>query len=234
MTKELELSIERLYSTFSRYPFRSEIDGCPCCVSESDKEKLHTKKLRSLEEEDLSRYAFKAITTWGDVEDFKHFLPRILELLSTTNFIVNTFVVLGKVNYGNWTSWPGDEQTAIKEFLISWWTDSVKHKTYFDKEAFVEIYKLLGDIELLINKWVLSFEDNSFITYIDLVINYYKDLLYGKKSFKEIDKETIDKVLAWINDRKGMIEKGFFYFEKVDPEFAEEVSRALYIVEHIK
>ncbi len=234
MTKELELSIERLYSTFSHYPFRSEMDGCPCCVSDGDKEKLHTKKLRVLEGEDLSRYAFKAMTTWGDVEDFKHYLPRIFELLSTTYFVVDTFVVLSKLNYGNWTSWPIEEQTAIKEFLISWWDDSVKHKGYFDKEALVEIHKLLGDIELLLNKWVLSFEDNSFMTYVDLVNNYYKDLLYEKKSFKELDKETIDRMLVWVNDKKGMIEKGFFYYEKIDPEFAEEVSEALYIMEHTK
>lgn len=170
----------------------------------------------------------------GDVEDFKHYLPRIFELLSTTDFVVDTFVVLGKLNYGNWTCWPVDEQNAIKVFLLSWWYDSVKHKTYFNKEAFIEIHKLLGEIELLLNKWVLSFEDNSFITYVDLISNYYKDFLYVKKTFKVLDKETIDKVVAWITDKKGMIEAGFYYYEKLDPEFAEEVSDALYIVEHTK
>ncbi len=115
-----------------------------------------------------------------------------------------------------------------------YWDDTIKHKTYFDKEAFVEIYKLLGDIEQLLNKWVISFEDNSFKNYVDLVSSSYKDLLYGKNSFKELDKETIDRVLAWVNDKKGMIEKGFFYYEKIDPAFAEEVSEALYIMEHTK
>jgi hypothetical protein len=55
-----------------------------------------------------------------------------------------------------------------------------------------------------------------------------------KKSFKELDKDTIDRVLAWVNDKKGMIEKKFLYYEKVDPEFAEEVSEALYKMEHTK
>jgi len=234
MTNELKISIERLYSTFSRYPFRSAMDGCPCCVSSIEKEKLHTKQLRELEAEDISRYAFKAMSTWGDVEDFKHYLPRIFELLSTTYFVVDTFVVLGKLNYGNWTSWPADEQAAIKEFLLSWWTDSVKQKDYFDKEMFIEIHKLLGDSELLLKKWVLSFEDNSFKKYIDLVNNYYNDLTFKRTSFKELDTQTIDKFLVWVNEKKGMIEKGFYYYEKLDPEFASEISNTLYIVEHTK
>jgi len=53
------------------------MEGCPCCVSNEDKEKLHTKELRLLEESDISRYAFRALTTWGDIDDFKHYLPRI-------------------------------------------------------------------------------------------------------------------------------------------------------------
>lgn len=113
------------------------MEGCPCCVSDIDKEKIHTKQLRHLEGDDLSRYAFKAMTTWGDTDDFKHYLPRIFELLSTTDFIVDTFVVLGKLDYGKWTTWATEEQKVIKDFLLAWWTDLTKNKSYFDKEAFI-------------------------------------------------------------------------------------------------
>src|SRR5437588_624905 len=99
MTEELKLAIERLYQTFAIYPFKPTMEGCPCCVSDSDKEKIHSKKIRQLEGDDLSRYASKAMTTWGDTEDFKHYLPRILELLVTTDFIVDIIVVLDKLEY---------------------------------------------------------------------------------------------------------------------------------------
>ncbi|UUV22574.1 hypothetical protein [Paenimyroides aestuarii] len=46
MTEELKIAIENLYTTFSIYPFKSTIEGCPCCVSESDKEKIRSKQLR--------------------------------------------------------------------------------------------------------------------------------------------------------------------------------------------
>ena len=91
MTDNLKISIESLYSIFSIYPFKSTMDGCPCCVSDSDKEKIHTKQLRELDGDDLSRYAFKAMTTWGDTDDFKHYLPRIFELLATTPTFEKSF-----------------------------------------------------------------------------------------------------------------------------------------------
>jgi len=55
MTNELEIATENLYKTFSKYPFKSTIEGCPCCVSDSDKSTLHSKQLRELEDDDLSR-----------------------------------------------------------------------------------------------------------------------------------------------------------------------------------
>jgi hypothetical protein len=231
VTEELKISIERLYSTFARYPFRSTIEGCPCCVSNEDKEKLHTKQLRLLEEDDISRYAFKAMTTWGDTDDFKHYLPRIFELLSTTDFIVDTFVVLGKLKYGNWTNWEKDEQEAVRDFLFAWWTDLLKSKSYFDKEAFVEIYKLIGEVDPLLARWPITFDDNSFKNYIDLLHDYYSDLKNKRHVFKEVDKNATDKLLQWLTENREIIERGFFHYEPLDKDFAEKISNTLYIME---
>lgn len=66
-------------------------------VSESDKAALHSKKLRELENKEICGYAFSAITTWGDLNDFKHYLPRIFELAAANKLMVNTFVILDKL-----------------------------------------------------------------------------------------------------------------------------------------
>jgi len=231
VTEELKISIEGLYTTFSRYPFRSTMDGCPCCVSDTDKEKIHTKKLRQLDGDDLSRYAFKAMTTWGDKNDFKHYLPRILELLSTTDFIVDTFVVLGKLDYAKWTTWAANEQDVIKDFLLAWWKDMIKHKSYFDKEVFIEIYKLIRDVNPLLDSWTISFDDNSFKNLIDLLEHHYQDLTIHSSEFKEVDKDSINKLLAWLAEKQKIIEKGFFHYEIIDKEYAEKVSNTLYVIE---
>lgn len=74
-------AIEALYRAFSNYPLHKHVEGCPCCIAESDKMLLESKPLRQLSSSDLSRYSFKAMTTWGDKNDFRHFLPRIFELV---------------------------------------------------------------------------------------------------------------------------------------------------------
>lgn len=231
MTEELKIAIQNLYDTFSIYPFKSTMEGCPCCVSDSDKEKIHSKQLIELTEDDLSRYAFKAMTTWGDTTDFKHYLPRIFELLATTDFIVDTFVVLGKLEYGKWRTWTEKEQKSITDFLMAWWTDLLKNKSYFDKEAFTEIFKLTGNINQLLDRWKINFDDNSFKNFVELIYDYYNDLTNKKKEFKDLDEVSIEKLIEWIKLNSGKLENGFFYFEETDKELAEKISTTLYIFE---
>ena len=204
---------------------------CPCCVSNSDKEKIHSKQLKELDGDDLSRYAFKAMTTWGDPDDFKHYLPRIFELLATTDFIVDTFVVLGKLEYGKWRTWTEKEQIAIETFLYAWWADLIKSKSYFDKEAFIEITKLTHNIDKLLQLWTVSFNNRSFKNYVEIVHDYYYDLTSKRKDFREFSEAEINKLVNWIKLNSETLEQGFFYFENQDKELAEQVSNTLYIFE---
>ena len=73
MKKDLDDKIRQLYDTFSVYPLNRGMEGCPCCVKDTDKMRLLSKPLRELAADDLSKYYWKAMTTWGAVDDFKHF-----------------------------------------------------------------------------------------------------------------------------------------------------------------
>ena len=229
MTDELKETIENLYKTFAIYPLKSTI-GCPCCVSDSDKEKIHYKQLRNLDGDDLSRYAFKAMTTWGDTDDFKHYLPRIFELLVTTNFPVATFVILGKLDYGKWTTWTKNEKNSIIKFLLAFWTDHVKN-SYFDKDTFIVLNKVIGNSQQLLDCWTIDFNDNSFMNFIDLIYNYYADLTSNKNHFKEINDKEIEIFVQLIKTNSEFIEKGFFHYADKDKEFAEKISIAQAIFE---
>ncbi|MFC3161088.1 hypothetical protein SAMN05443633_101164 [Chryseobacterium arachidis] len=230
--QKLERAIENLYSVFSKYELNSKIIGCPCCVSDSDKDKIHSKELRDLQEEDLTRYALKAMTTFGNVNDFKHFLPRILELLVDDHLGVSIVVIFGKLDYGHWKTWEPDEQEAIEIFLFEWWEYYLKKMTYFDNDLFYGIYKLTKDIDQLLQLWNVNITENSFIIYVDFIQNHYQDFINEKDRSKDFDEKDYDKFLKWSKENVKNLEIGFYLYENENQRFAREISDALYVFEH--
>ena len=122
MTELLRNAISQLYVCFSQYPLKSKIDGCPHCELGIAEAGLHNKPLESLSWDDLKIFSFKAMTTFGDLDDFKHFLPRIFELLAIDyeNAPHEAEIILGKLNYGKWREWSREEQEVIGEFIRRW------------------------------------------------------------------------------------------------------------------
>ena len=77
---ELKDAIEGLYRVFERYPLRPSTEPCLHCHEPDEERVLHEHLLRELSAEDLSGYAGEALMVWGTEVDFKHFLPRIMEI----------------------------------------------------------------------------------------------------------------------------------------------------------
>lgn len=209
MTPALKTAIANLYVTFSHYPFRPEIDGCPHCIFAEDQKKLAAKALNLMESEDISRYSWKAMTTWGEVEDFKHFLPRLFELIATTGLAYGHEVVLGKLEYAKWNDWEQAEKDAIRSFLLVWWTELVTEREGLILYEFVDMYNLLGGLDPLLNYWVIDFEDCSFRNLVWFIQSNYYYLIGQKSYFKEFDQASINKLLSWIIEKKTSLNKVF-------------------------
>ena len=119
----MDTVVENLYQIFAKYRLRPDIDACPHCVTESDKERLQKKKLRELTPRDLEKYIFKAVTTWGDEYDLKHFMPRILELLDE----LPSEMIFIQLQSNHWETWPSQEKDAIIAYLESC-MESLRHE----------------------------------------------------------------------------------------------------------
>lgn len=119
---ELARATATLYEAFRGYPLKPKIEGCPHCELDSAEASLHARPLHELRWADLGVYPFKAMTTFGDESDFKHFLPRILELyvLDHEAAHYDVAVIFDKLNYASWTSWPETETQAIRRFVSAW------------------------------------------------------------------------------------------------------------------
>ena len=122
MSLTLNQAIENLYQTFASYPLNKYMDACPCCIDKHDRNNLKSSPLRELI--DLNRYSDKAMTTWGNEDDFKHFLPRIFELVMSHEGIgcTNLETIFGKLSYGHWDRWPITEQETIRDYFRTGWS----------------------------------------------------------------------------------------------------------------
>lgn len=159
MNIRLQNSIENLYRVFALYPLKSRIEGCPCCVKNKDNSVLHSKNLRDLTGEDLSYFGFKAMTTFGDVEDFKHFLPRLFEIMVEKDLAYNEEILFGKLDYGKWQTWAKTEREAVENFfieLVREITNSESEENYLVETCFVGIAIAVEEIAPYFNLW---FED---------------------------------------------------------------------------
>ena len=122
---ELQMAIEELYLTFESYELPKFTNPCRCCHKEADEALLCSQPLRKLEPRELNQYAFDALLTWGDAALFKHFLPRIYELMvrpfGPSALHIDPEILLRKLKYGRWREWPLREQRVLERFLHALW-----------------------------------------------------------------------------------------------------------------
>lgn len=133
----LREEIGRLYAVFSRYGCPDQLEGCPCCTSSTTARPLVRKPLRALTAPELEHYAFKALTTWGTLNDYKYFIPRILELTEDGSLLCDTEITLRKLDYGGFRTWPADEQQAVRDFIFAAWREAVQSLDTDRADAFL-------------------------------------------------------------------------------------------------
>lgn len=208
------------------------MDSCPCCVDNTHKRQLSAAPLRELTEEQLDTYTWKAMTTWGGVDDFKHFLPRIFELTAMSDFTAD-LTVFSKLKYAEWDKWAAEEKEAVVTFLIALWHYNTSSKEYFNKELFVEAVNRSNNINLLLNNWVVSTDNTSIRNFVNFVYYHLNDLAQPANLFKLITPENRKLTISWATKQLPVLEKAFFQYETIHPEFAGEISEAIYILERV-
>lgn len=119
---ELAAAIAATYEVFARYPPRTNMDGCPCCVSDRDQASLRGVPFAELPARRLAHFAHKAMNTWGEINDYKHFLPRVIEVeANESDAFAGIHVTLAKLEHARWREWPDDEVRAVSDALCALW-----------------------------------------------------------------------------------------------------------------
>ena len=169
VTSQLSEAVERLYSVFERYRLRPNTDACPCHHTTQEEQQLHVPLLRKLSQSDLRTYAMDALYIWGNEEDFKHFLPRIFELLAESRdfeFVDPQMVFRKLVYQSHWRSWLQPESDAILDYFQVLWDASINSDP--EDLGFAGAYGWIGaiaqaehDLSPYLSRWITSSSANS-------------------------------------------------------------------------
>ena len=145
MTDDFQKHIDPLYLVFAPYGADGNMSGSPN-YGELDQwnAALFSKPLRDLTAEDLARYSGKAITTWGTVKDYKHFLPRILELIGLIQVPYEVWVTFDRLEMASWTEWPQQEKRAIERYMLLLWKLVLTHRSAALDREFVDYVAALA------------------------------------------------------------------------------------------
>ncbi len=233
---EKQEAIENLYLTFNKYT-TSDMHYCTCgCTDPENVKKLASKKLRELEEEDYSAYHGSALYTWGEIEHYKHFLPRILEVYNILNGrgYIGLYDIASKLEYAKWETWDHKEIEAITEFILVDWVEFINEKASEISEDDLENYSFFLGIGELLGLWKLS--KTGFGLRNFLLFFYYhgtKILNDGLKIRGKIYKNELRELL-YSEKLLDLLEKEFFSVDDTDKDYSEKVSVVILMIEQEK
>lgn len=183
--ERLRAAVERLYTTFERYPLKPVTDVCWHCHSPEEEQVVHSAPLRQLTPDDLKWFAGDLLMTWGDLADFKHFLPRVFEIVAIdffTNDHPDIETVLGALDRGDWTMWPAGEQEAVREFLQSLWTATLAcwPSHYEAERVLTAIAEAEADLSWYLAAWASTDGLAPVLHFCDLLVEHANRLAEGR------------------------------------------------------
>jgi hypothetical protein len=133
---QLREAIDNLYSVFGQYGRPDRFDACICCMDDLEKTIMLSTPLTDLTADNLRSYTSSLFHTVGGIEDFRYFLPRILEIYTTSDFLYpDVEIVLKKLALADWLNWPQADQAAVVAVIDAKFNELINDPD-FDEYAF--------------------------------------------------------------------------------------------------
>lgn len=113
-----ESLISRLYQAFAQYlPGRAF--GCTYCHSEDELAYYATTPLTNIPIDRLTSMLYETADHWESTEAYKHFLPRLLEVIGPPHFVEDMYPghTFETLLFHGFKSWPEAERCAVLDYL---------------------------------------------------------------------------------------------------------------------
>ncbi|MFI7541102.1 hypothetical protein [Actinoplanes sp. NPDC049599] len=139
-------AIEQVYRAYAPVPLNPDVEYCDHCVSPEQVAALHSYPLREVPAGTIGRLLTKGLSTWGDEAYFRHFVPRLLELIvaGDLNHVSLPVYLPGKLSRCLAAGTP-DEREAVDRLLTAWWADTLaRYPAPLDALTVYELLTALG------------------------------------------------------------------------------------------
>lgn len=244
VTNDLSLAIKDLYRVFRRYKARQFIEVLDCCYGADERrsvqETLLAKPLARMTVAHFGNYLYDAMQHIGDIQDFKHFLPRLLELLPTDHGALDLEpqVFLAKLVDAKWRDWPKEEEKALETYLHALWQSVLLE---FDDYSAIDEYltgimRAVQDLRPYLDHWLQDETLSSVRHLARFVYHVYEKITRDEplNIYWQDHSEAQTQVENWLRHPK--IEKNLeqAFFQNADEDFAEELSNAVEIARMLK
>jgi len=239
LSAEIDLSerVRELYASFSAYSPPKTLDASPLRDPEKIIAELNSAPLVDLGEDALGPFATYALTTVGEVSDYKYYLPRILalSLVSGSHVGFDPIVIAGKLRLAEWDKWPLNERSAIASFVYSAWAYERLHATSLRTSCWnwiAAMARLNLQFEACLHLWTALPTPNAMLQLAEGV-SEIKPLQKGKGNWEDVAAIRCDGILRWITSAE--VETALI--ESIDAIEAEErwkIERMLDEVEDVR
>lgn len=235
--RELESAIAVLYETFAVYSLRPHIEGCPCCVTEDNQKSIQSKTLKLLRSDELNYFAFKSMTTWGTVADFKHFLPRLLELIAfdPENFFWSETVIGSKLNYANYDKWQAEEKAAVEEYLVCLWSYILANypSPSIEPSEFIDsVGEVFEDLTLWLDIWQNHQSINALLHLSNFIENEISfNSLKLELEIIDLSSVQIEQLFTWLLRSQIVKKLERAFFNNIESAYADQLANAIDVLE---
>jgi hypothetical protein len=199
---KLREALIAVYAAFSAYERPTSMHASSLRDADAIRAELCSAPLNRLSPEAIVPYANWAMTTVGDIEDYKHFLPRIIHLAATGGNGqpgLDPRLIASKLEYANWRSWSFDEQKVLERmFEAAWARARLQHPDDVDAEDWLCGSAMLGnEMEAGLAEWIADATPNSMAQLAHFLMAG-EGVARGTGSWEDVRLDTRKQIVDWL------------------------------------
>lgn len=217
MLPDSTTAIEAVYAAFAHERPTGLRDHSPIISVSPAEFAALSRPLRQIDGSVLSRYAFKAMTTWGDTATFRYFLPALLDGGADLPLLAD------KLSYGGWKSWSTPQVESVRTALFAIANERMKSHCRW-QDAIAAFWRLGLPVKPLFDHWLVG--PQAWETLTDLIWFYLRHTPYPARDYSWTT--AIQRWLLGDNVRQVLWESISL---SLDPEVARRRDEAIDLVD---